>query len=408
MSVCVEVKAFSVLRAPSTEISNDTLGLSSVQEAAKLAIALMCEDAQVAADARDFLNIDLSYTRSRVASIHEDHDDALEQFCDNSMPPMLVQAMKDNPKTKTWKDWFATAPTGQVLNALQWNVHNTHRLQNDPEVKAAITNKKEEYKGALDAAVSSEWLPQKVLQRISRVDTTDVYIGDTFDTYLQDRSGYYERGKPQVVIGGERTNGNYTQSTLRHIKSTLTLPHELTHAAVGKFNERWINEAVTEHITASLFLGDEQVIHPAERVVFDPVYKSEREILHYVLTLGKQPVSSQQVINAYVDNLLLQTKAPTCQELYAAIDRSWLGDEKTSKSFVNHIEDAITQLKEVFMTSNENMRESVALCKATEEVANIMRVGDAGVVVAISKEYDLQKKRKQRQSPHIHVGGSVG
>lgn len=391
MSVVLEANSAQIVAEQFTEVHEDTLGFLAVKSAEDLALAPSYSRRIYGGPRIPYLRREqgIAEAREKINAIHPDHHDAMEVFFETSLPVKLQAAKENDVRAETWQQYFVVGERNVIMKALEWNVANMRRLQNDPEINQAIADKKEDYKARISSAMRQGWLPSGALQSVKMTDNVDTYIGDTFDTYFQDCSGFYVRGETRVVIGGERTNGNHKYGVLRNIESGSTLPHELAHATLGRFAERWINEAMTEHITTALLLGEYQVVHPDERTVFDPVYKAEREILHYLLTLGNEQIPLGMAIDAYVDNVNLRAPSEANENFYKRIDESWFKGQSMSKHFVRHIEDYIKQRTEMLMLDGKT-REVVAVVKASEEAAELLRERKEDVIVATSKLWDLQ------------------
>jgi len=342
MSIEVENPPVPVLYA--AEVHENTSGWAVEQRAGRLAVAYVHEDIRTDRY-RDSLALDLSIARSAIATIHEDHAGAVEEYCDTYMPSFLQEAKRNNSKTKNWRGWFRSAPDAQVINALQWNVDATRRQQHNPEVMKAIDAEKLQYQERVGTAVANGWIHADALRSASKLHDINVYIGDFFDTYCRDRSAYHTRGTKEVVISGA---GN-VPDIVKHIKSDTK--HELNHAVLGSFEDRWFDEAVTEHIAQSLDRGEEGILAPFARTTDPYTYLVERDLLNDLLTRGKNTIPVQQVTRAYSQKSSNSEKV----ELFDAIEESWQHVMPEEQSIMRALRVYLAQREDKYVSQGERL-----------------------------------------------------
>lgn len=317
------VESFEVFDTSNAIAHHSTLGFSVVANANIASGRMLIGQIEGEHISQKLIKSGLSTMRTRLAEIEPYHDETIDVFCDNSAPEQLLLSKqefdKNNPEPQTWRNWLGKQATGnQLISFAHMNVGNIVRLQDDPEVVDGVENQKREYKEKVNAAVVSGWLHPDAAQSIQRIDDIKVYIGDIFDTYCADRGGYYTRGSSYVVIAGEQSNASHTQGTLRNIRRAAK--HEFNHAVLGRFEEdRWLNEAVTEHIAQSLKHGQEKQLDPFARKSDDRIYQHERVLLRDLLKNGHTPIPVGMATRAYSGKQSSNEK----EAFFDAIEESW-------------------------------------------------------------------------------------
>lgn len=300
----------------SSDIHHATLGRNAVQEAERTAfVELIIEGEQVDGDS---LSFELNDARNAIKKLHPDHDKFMDSYCDVSVPAVIKRAKDASNTDVSWKHYLTwKASDKQLLNFLQWNAHNIQRLQNDPEVLSEVETQKTEFKNSIASAAASGWLHEDSLNSVKKTDDIKVYIGDAFDTYFRDCGGYYRRGNNWVVVAGERTHANQNYSTIGQLRTVLM--HELCHATLGRFKQRWLDEAIAEHTSLSLRTGQENIVNPYDRRLDAHIYTGEREILDLVLNGGQEKIPVSQATRAYSE----QNSNNEKESFEKAINKSW-------------------------------------------------------------------------------------
>ena len=201
---------------------------------------------------QEIIDAKLADIQSQIAELDPGQAAILDAYCENSsLFPALSQAKNQTLPDGTWTEWLAAAEKPHMLSFLHWHVRNIERLGFEPEVIAKVAEEKQGYKTGIRNAVADGWVHPDVLARIDEIDGVKVYAGDVFDTDFQKRIGYYTRGGQYVVIGkGSVPNREQVYEGLQ-ISLGIASKHEFDHV-MGMLGERWLDEAVTEHVAHSL------------------------------------------------------------------------------------------------------------------------------------------------------------
>lgn len=356
------------------EISRLTLGRRLVRLDITAAIdEQRCEDTEAAAEsagvkpplkAYDLMQriqsrrdneADLQIIRKKIAGLETRHAARFNWYCMSSAAPFIkmVKDGSDDPKkTKalTWVEWLGReADDAQLLNFLQWHNHELDKLNKAPEVVEKVELQRQQYKQAVTLGVSEGWLHPSATTAVDAVDDIKIYVGDMFETHFQGADGYHRYGFQEVVVatvskipGGEED----FESIVRPLK--WTVKHELNHAILGRFEPRWLNEALTEHIAQVMDYGEPDDIDPDSRTYnkYGGSYQYERSLLRTVLAEGKENIPVRMAMLAYSDK---STDKETAKAFTDAVDRSWAHLVPEGQSALENLNYYIDALEEQLM-----------------------------------------------------------
>jgi hypothetical protein len=235
------------------------------------------------------MSVHLGYDRQKVTGLNSMQANILENFCDSSVPQSLRDHKQRMHRDVSWKTWLGGGADDKELRAfLEWHVDNLREQQQNPEVQSAIEAQRELYKLGLASGVREGWLDDDALAAARAVDHVKVYIGDVFDTLMQDRGGYHMRGTSEIVIAAQ-INSQIGEAEDENLLGVIKdyAGHEFNHAVLGRLGRRWLDEALTEHINLALKRGE------VENADLDNgVYIEERLLLQSLL---KGPKSAPAV-----------------------------------------------------------------------------------------------------------------
>lgn len=284
---------------------------------------------------------ELDKIRSHISDLTESEREALDAYMTSSASEFLMSA-KDkrtgNEETQ-WAEWLAhRAGNEELTNVLQWHAFRVGEQVVDYEVTQRIIDKKMQFKDNVSEFVELKLLTPDVLEKLHKVDETEVFIGDAFDTVIKGRSGYHRQGTKSVVIaqGMGKTPQQQQASLLQNIDETMD--HELIHAVVAgentlgddRMGARWLNEAMTQRLDVYMKLNSKDVVHNGTTP-----YLAENTLFETVLA-GREA-------GAQVDTKLA-TRAYSgggreYQEFATAVDQLWQEDnviEKVSEAVLDY------------------------------------------------------------------------
>jgi hypothetical protein len=232
---------------------------------------------------------------------------ALGLYMGLNAPPIFehMRTAPDGQQYK-WSEWLTDKATPeQFMNFLQWHNHYMIETNNDPKVQAGIETEKSEYKSTLDKFIADGELPVGAAKE-REIDYCKVYVGDTFGTLMKGWVGYYPRkDNPSIryVIVGEYDIEEATK-------------HELNHAVIAGFKDRWLDEAATEHLAVSMKNGRVDLVHD---LIDQGTYNEERELLDVVMNWGTEVISTKTLLWGYAEH-----KSPVLRnEFQKAVDKIW-------------------------------------------------------------------------------------
>lgn len=245
----------------------------------------------------------LQYTRKRLVRLNDFQASNLDDYLEQAAPGFLQSLQKtwnqkpfdqEYPGNGRWARWLANAPNGQLLNFLQWHNDYMEIAQGNPILERAIETQKANYKRAIRQGVKKKWLHPDAAGAIELVDETKVFIGDVFELELTGVAGYHVQYTGELLIADGRPD---------------VIAHELNHACLGEYGDKWLNEAITEHIAQVMRHGKVWILWPEDRRVRGS-YVPERELLEIFLTGGEKVIPIQLLTRRY--------SARTSQALYDA------------------------------------------------------------------------------------------
>lgn len=247
---------------------------------------------------------ELDKTRLKLSELDERQQDLLNKYCSDAASKILrkIHPEKKQNDSVNWGEWLANvADDNQLLEFLEWHVDKIIKHQTAPAVQSEIYAQKARYKTSLRNAIDDGWLHEEAAQAIDKVDGTNVYIGDIFDTLMQERGAYHLRGTSFVVIAGSSDPVKLNSTTAQR-ELWKNIGHELNHAVVGQLPYRWLDEAATEHIALSLKGGLPEIVDPHERQNrqhMKGTYVKERELLAHLLTNDKRTIPASLITRTY-------------------------------------------------------------------------------------------------------------
>ncbi|HMH31140.1 MAG TPA: hypothetical protein VK534_01545 [Methylomirabilota bacterium] len=269
-------------------------------------------------------------TRQHIKELEPYQSELLDEYCSNALPKTLKD---QKPRNVSWTDWLGRLSSDEKhVEFLKWHVNYIEHQQVDPEVQGEIYRGKQLYKSQVADAIKSGWLHEDAHQAIDKVDDVPVYIGDVFDTLMQERTAYYWGGRlSKIVIAGQIDPGLKQWNEGNVINNiSWVLKHELNHAVLGNLGDRWLNEAVTEHIAQALsYDGKPEVIDPSERgkrLEIGRFYTEERELLAAVMQNGQEnEVPAQLATLAYSAGQ--SSPCASYPDFHYAVDKLWSDHE---------------------------------------------------------------------------------
>lgn len=309
--------------------------------------------------------------RDYLSKFSEDGEVIFNSYCSYSVPndhPLKVS----RPANKSWHEWFTDQEDDTpLLSFLDWHVGHIEQQQANVDVRAAVEVQKELYKLEVAAAIEEGWLHPDAKDAIKKVDDVNVYIGDLFDTLLQERGGYHQPGTNDVVIAAPY-NPNLGENEDAGIFFNIEHAgrHEFNHAVLGTLGGRgWLDEALTEHIAVALKEGKSEILDPDQREVKNDVYCAERRLLNAVLNTGAEIIPVSLATRAYSTG----ESVPQDIELFSeAIIRAWPDLSTTTITPIQRIKSYIGKYRATYMSAGWSYREAEkeAVNKALSHLGN--------------------------------------
>jgi hypothetical protein len=242
-----------------------------------------------AAKSAENANTVLEVFRFQIANLDKDQRWFFNQVYMSSAPKFMEDAKVKYGEETTWTTWLSEEATdAEVLQFLHWHLDSLEAEQHHPEVRAEIAASKERYKSQMQCLATKGI---DTAHAIEKIDSIKVYIGDIFDVRMLERGGYHTVDTDNVVLAGAYAIGrNDTRHAwaLSSIKSSAS--HEYNHAVLGGFEQRWMNEAVTEDL--AMYIDGRK---------HSSAYQEERDLYVLMLTGGAKSVDSILGYQAYAE-----------------------------------------------------------------------------------------------------------
>lgn len=274
---------------------------------------------RMAASTQENAAIALRSDRLTLATLEPHQVEIFEEYCQHSLPEEFIGRKEAAGPDQQWSEWLSDdINTDELEEFIKWHVRHLQDQQTSPETEKKIAYTKDEYAQNVLAAVAAGNLHPDAEAAAQRVQDIDVSIGDVFDTLMQVNGGYHVTGSKAIVVAAPLRARNYLGLGYYIAK---VAPHEFNHAVLGTFGRRWLNEALTEHIASAFDGGPWQKIDPAAHPTHKETYREERELLHGLLTLGKEAISPTLLTKAYsagARNFSRETEA-----VHEALDKAW-------------------------------------------------------------------------------------
>lgn len=239
----------------------------------------------------------------------------LQQYMEDSRNevPALFEDLRgaNDGVAMSWEQWLTEkADDAQLMNFMQWHNHRMQELNQDPAIEARIMQQLEEYEVAVHRLVKDAWPPleahmfeDKVMRDLRRVK---VHIGDVFSTTMREYGGYYPHQPDQ--------NERYVIVGIDNVENATK--HELNHAVLGSFKDRWLDEATTEHVAVAMEIGEMKTIIDASG---QGVCNEERDLLDVVMTEGAEIIPMDDLLKGYTEQKTEGAKDTFEQ----AVDKAW-------------------------------------------------------------------------------------
>lgn len=284
-----------------TDVYHDTLGLLAVQ-------------AVTEAD-RGF---QLHLVRARLTDMPHYQAERFSALCDEAVPDDLLADKEADNSEDLWNQWLLRgAGDQQLMNFLKWNVEMIWQQQNDDRFGAMIEAQKAAFKESVKVGITGGWLHPDFEQAAYGVDSLSVFVGDAFNTGSKDYGGFHNTGTNEIVIAGSKSFEDGFGNLYGRIPGVAQ--HEFFHPFAG-LEDRWSNEAMTEHSAQVSRRGQPHVIHPDYRQHNrGQVYTSERTLLADTTLPITDPLPVYLVSQAYsqIDG------DDRLEELIYRFDRRW-------------------------------------------------------------------------------------
>lgn len=205
-----------------------------------------------------------------------------------------------------WHEWLVDKATpAQFMNFVQWHNHQMNEINQDIEVIDEVIKQKQAYKAMLE-----KFSAQKLINlrngTLFAVNSVRVVMADIFSTSLRKWDGY--------CVPQPSNSSKWVAVNPQAIKTATK--HELNHAVLGEFKDRWLNEATTEHISVAMERG---VMHETSELMHIGVYNEERYLLNVVMNKGPKTISEKTLLQGYTEHKLKGVK----DTFTKAVDEAW-------------------------------------------------------------------------------------
>jgi hypothetical protein len=277
---------------------------------------------------------------ARLLGLSAAQNKLLNQFCDSSTPAFLSDQIPNKGNMEEgidWSGWLSDPDNKpQLINFLQWHAHRLERQQLNPAVKAEIALQREEYKRDVERGIKEGWLSEDAKRAVDELKYVKVYIGDIFSTLLEQYDGYHLTGTYKVAVA----SSNDLTDQVAKIKNAAK--HEFNHAVLGTLGERWMDEALTEHISRVFENGQPEIIRPYDRQDGGFVYAEERKLLAEVLEGGSIRIPADMATRAYS---AADPESEDYSRFFEELEKSW-SHKTRGRPFLKTLNSYIAALEE--------------------------------------------------------------
>jgi hypothetical protein len=239
-----------------------------------------------------------------------------------SVAPNFIKraAGLENPITWPGEDfmkWLGSEATdAQIVNVFQSALYNLQKTAITPEVEQLIERQMAEYSAGIQQGEDAGWLAAGSADRVAGYrDNPSTWLWGTAQASGRSQTAaawsvgqmsykYRHTHTPQVVFPATRKRW---YSEFEALSGTMEESirssgfHEFNHAFLGGFDEKWLNEAVTEHI-AQVVKGNVDIDGNGYDTV-DCSYKREIRLLMAVVAKSQRdsidPITMAQITHAY-------------------------------------------------------------------------------------------------------------
>lgn len=252
---------------------------------------------------KELIGQELDFARTQIAAINVERYGAdFDVMLNKLAPPMVKEWVvswlnEDPPETSedangTWLRWLSREPirledgsvdpndvvNSQLLTFLQWHNHNIVELQKSPAFQESVLAEVDSFKQHIGQAEQDGWVAEGTTDRANNLLSDDGarhFVGDQFYSATLYAVAYAQQAAGQEATAYNPNTSSPEDMTGLIYNVTESAQHELAHL-VGKLPGRWLNEAVTEHISLSLKGREvEQVSSGAD----GNAYAAERDLL---------------------------------------------------------------------------------------------------------------------------------
>lgn len=251
----------------------------------------------------------------------------------------------------------------QIMNFLQWQIHDVYRLQSGSDFRQAVRRGKAQYAEGLARLIDKNIFMPTAEDAIEAVDDTPVYVADPIRAFVKGWNGFCIPSEGDIYIASPSARDKTSLEHYFQFKVPKTIRHELNHVVLGELVHfgRWIDEAVTEHIVLSMDNGRLSTIDPLSRTDQAASYPTERALLYTVMHLGGFRIPAWMATRAYSD-----VGAGKERDVFAnEIDESWRQKTGLKDIFVlEEIRDKILCIEDCLMGDSSLSKHSKTAIQA--------------------------------------------
>lgn len=196
----------------------------------------------------------------------------------------------DEPDMSTWLLETSEHGDERLINYLKHHVNKVEKDQDNTELNNEFMREKREWLQGVDKGVEDGWLHPSANRVYKGIQSLVTRFADYFDLDAKERGGYSLRGRKYIVLGRN-------VSSIRHAAK-----HEMNHSLLGRLPDKWLDEAITEHI-AQVINGQrdiEDLSHKSDQNS-DHTYRSARDVLLSLLELSDGKLKASDITRVYSD-----------------------------------------------------------------------------------------------------------